>query len=106
MLDFDYTWNNWGVNWTTEYKSGLDDIRVQIGQAGFATNTLGYTGTDDYFLNSARVRYDFDTASIVLGVNNVFDKEPPFAYNSGNNTFPQLYDIIGRYFFVSVNKSF
>lgn len=106
VLDLDYTWNNWGVNWTTEYKSGLDDIRVQLNLAGFGNNTLGYTGTDDYFLHSARVRYDFDTASIVLGVNNVFDKDPPFAFNSGNNTFPQLYDIIGRYFFVSVNKSF
>lgn len=106
VLDVDYTWDNWGFNWSTEYQSGLKDIRVEIGQAGFATNTLGYTGTDDYFLHNARLRYDFDTASIVLGVNNVFDEDPPYAYNSGNNTFPQLYDIVGRYYFLSVNKSF
>lgn len=106
VLDLDYTWNNWGFNWATEYKSGLDDIRVQLGLAGFANNTLGYTGTDDYYLHSARVRYEWDTASVVVGVNNVFDEDPPFAFNSGNNTFPQLYDVIGRYFFMSVNKSF
>lgn len=106
VLDLDYNWDNWGVSWTTEYQSGLDDIRVQLGLAGFANNTLGYTGTDDYFLHSARLRYNFDTASIVLGVNNVFDEDPPYAFNSGNNTFPQLYDITGRYYFLSVNKSF
>ena len=106
VLDLDYTWNNWGFNWATEYKSGLEDIRVKLGFAGFVNNTLGYTGTDDYFLHSARVSYQWDTASVTFGVNNVLDEDPPFAFNSGNNTFPQLYDIIGRYYFMAVSKSF
>ncbi|MEQ9463710.1 MAG: TonB-dependent receptor [Haliea sp.] len=54
-----------------------------------------------------------DGASIRLGVNNVFDKEPPIAGNAagpsinGNgNTFPGMYDALGRYMFVGVSVSF
>jgi outer membrane receptor protein involved in Fe transport len=53
--------------------------------------------------------------TIYAGVNNVFDKDPPLAgTNSGvgptssnnGNTFPQLYDALGRRFFVSLTAKF
>lgn len=51
--------------------------------------------------------WDFvDDASLRVGINNLFDREPPIAGSqagpsiSGNgNTFPGLYDVLGRYFF-------
>ena len=51
--------------------------------------------------------------SVRLGVNNVLDKDPPIvaggdfgsAFVNGN-TFPQLYDTLGRYMFVNVQADF
>jgi len=47
-----------------------------------------------------------------VGVNNVFDKDPPLAANNlpatvGNgNTFPQVYDALGRFVFVGLTADF
>lgn len=106
VLDLEYFRDNWSVSWATEYKSGLKDIRVDLGLPGFGNNNLGYKGTDDYFLHSARFRYDMDTLGVVVGVNNVFDEDPPYVFNPSHNMAPGVYDYIGRYFFVSLTKSF
>jgi outer membrane receptor protein involved in Fe transport len=46
-------------------------------------------------------------ASITVGVNNVFDAMPPASYaNAPINFDMYTYDILGRYFFLRVNKSF
>lgn len=53
--------------------------------------------------------------TLYAGVNNVFDRDPPIVGTSdGNgptvsnsgNTFPQLYDTLGRHFFLSVTAKF
>ncbi len=45
-----------------------------------------------------------------LGVNNVFDKTPPFAYNVIGtrmyNTLASTYDVLGRYFYVNAGYRF
>lgn len=54
-----------------------------------------------------------DSFTLTLGVNNAFDKKPPLsasAQNAGNgeqsNTYPNVYDVMGRSFFVSGKLSF
>ncbi len=54
-----------------------------------------------------------DNYSFRAGVNNVFDKDPPLsgAANCPNgpcnqNIWPQIYDGLGRYFFVGVTADF
>ena len=49
---------------------------------------------------------DFD---IYLGINNLFDRDPPIngdiGYVPGNaNTFPSFYDSLGRYLFLKISK--
>jgi outer membrane receptor protein involved in Fe transport len=49
----------------------------------------------------------FSAATIRLGVNNVFDKEPPLSTSTGavfgnGNTYPQVYDALGRFIFARV----
>jgi outer membrane receptor protein involved in Fe transport len=61
---------------------------------------------------SARVSKNYE---LRVGVNNLFDREPPITSSEGNglngvcgppscngNTFPQLYDPLGRYLFAGV----
>jgi outer membrane receptor protein involved in Fe transport len=47
--------------------------------------------------------------SFRLGVNNIFDREPPlilFCNGCNGNTFPQWYDPLGRYFFAGATVNF
>jgi outer membrane receptor protein involved in Fe transport len=45
-----------------------------------------------------------EKASVLLGINNVLDKDPPISSavgTTGNgNTFPQTYDALGRWIFM------
>ena len=51
-----------------------------------------------------------DTVSARAGVNNVFDTDPPLSTAAGTggngNTYPQLYDALGRYVFFGVTANF
>ncbi|MDE2264677.1 MAG: TonB-dependent receptor, partial [Alphaproteobacteria bacterium] len=45
-------------------------------------------------------------ATLRLGVNNLFDQDPPLSpsvgTNGNGNTYPQVYDSMGRYIFTSI----
>ena len=51
-----------------------------------------------------------DTISGRVGVNNVFDRDPPLTYSGdtskNGNTYGQIYDTLGRFMFVSVSANF
>ncbi|MDP3369962.1 MAG: TonB-dependent receptor [Brevundimonas sp.] len=62
------------------------------------------------YLDLAAVWRVMDTVTLRAGVNNVLDNDPPLSYNVGTtgngNTFPQLYDAMGRYFFFGITANF
>jgi iron complex outermembrane receptor protein len=45
-------------------------------------------------------------AKVTLGVNNVFNKTPPLAFNAFANSFDPQYDLPGRFFYLSYNQKF
>ena len=68
-----------------------------------------HLGARHYFDVSARWDYS-DTVRLRAGINNLFDQAPPVAggaagpSNFGNgNTFPDLYDALGRYAYLAVS---
>ena len=68
-------------------------------------------GTEDDVANPPRIapRNLFDLG---VGVDNVFDKDPPLtgvnctAGFCNGNTFPQVYDALGRFVFVGLSADF
>jgi outer membrane receptor protein involved in Fe transport len=65
-----------------------------------------------YFDVTVSYRVD-KNVNVLLGCNNLFDKDPPFlsgTYFSGfsinANTYPQVYDYLGRYLFANVTLQF
>ena len=66
----------------------------------------------DYFLHRASVRFFVDeTASITIGVRNIFDTEPPRVSGAavttiGNAPLNSQYDYVGRSYFVNTNFRF
>ena len=99
------TWiTPWGVRpslmW--RYVSGVE-----------ALNDAGVDLEKRHYFDLAAM-WDFtDYASLRVGINNLFDLEPPIAGGEagpsifGNGgTFPGLYDILGRYFFFGLTANF
>ncbi len=47
---------------------------------------------------------------MLIGINNILDKDPPISSSVGTtgngNTYPQLYDALGRFVFIRGKVSF
>lgn len=74
-------------------------------------NTTTYTveRIGSYSLFDLSFAYDLtDNVAITAGINNLFDKKPPVVGTNQEqaNTFPGVYDVLGRDFFVSVGFRF
>ncbi|GAC1310236.1 MAG: TonB-dependent receptor [Steroidobacteraceae bacterium] len=79
---------------------------------GGISNTDSHIASYSYFDLTAAMKMS-DKVSLRVGVNNVLDKDPPvigttnLPSTSGNgNTFPQVYDSLGRFFFAQVSVQF
>lgn len=102
-LDLSATWRHYGEV----------EIAVLDGTNGSLNN--GGARLDRYFdaenyLDLAAVWQVMDTVTLRAGVNNVLDNDPQLSYSVGTtgngNTYPQLYDALGRYFFFGVTANF
>ncbi|WP_370032819.1 TonB-dependent receptor domain-containing protein [Qipengyuania mesophila] len=94
-------WRHFGaVDW---------DQRSTDGDVGTgAAASVGDIGQQNYF--DLTLSYDLDPVMLRLGVNNIFDKEPPImgANYGGNNgnTYVETYDPVGRRIFMSATLQF
>ncbi|GHF16081.1 TonB-dependent receptor [Kordiimonas sediminis] len=96
----DASFSDWGVS-------------ARLSGRGSATATYSTHGMD-----SARVPWVFytdvgfwyrlsDKIGFEAGVQNLFDKAPPFfAYSSASSTSPEIYDVIGRRFSAGITVKF
>lgn len=91
-----YDWNKFRFGWSTRF---IDGVNVDNDNAAFGT-------VGSYFYNDLQVRYTIDDEGryeIFAGVDNIFDKKPPFLGQgvpgdvTGTNTAADVYDAIRRY---------
>ena len=70
-------------------------------------NSLNYTGVPNYFLFNTLLKWKtpVQNMDVSFGINNVFDKNPPYAFVTTRNSL-YLYDSVGRYFFFTVGMKF
>lgn len=101
-MDFSATWRHYG------------EAEVAVLAANGSLNNGG-TRIDRFFdaenyLDLAATWQVMDTVTVRAGVNNVLDDDPQLTLSTGTtgngNTFPQLYDSLGRYFFFGVTANF
>ncbi len=70
-------------------------------------NLKDYNGVPPYFSHDLLVRWKpLDDIKLTVGVNNVFDKDPPYVFATARNASSVLHDQLGRYYFMSVSKEF
>ena len=103
--------NNLRATWLTPWNVTTSLLWRHIG----GTDDLAEnTDIDSYnYFDIAAIWDVMDNASIRVGVNNVLDDDPPIVgdgagpSNNGNgNTFPGMYDALGRYMYVGATLSF
>tara|TARA_B100000029_G_scaffold127967_1_gene121572 strand:- start:61 stop:1311 length:1251 start_codon:yes stop_codon:yes gene_type:complete len=118
-VNFSFRWykNDWRVNLTTRYLSGIDmpaNAREYFGGATLYGNTLtadmkqqieDIHSIDDITYSYLTVAYmATDHLNVSLSVSNLFDKEPPYFKGFQGFVDPQIntpqntYDIVGRYY--------
>ncbi len=100
LTSLDYARNNWGVTWRSRVTGDLDDPNFD------GNNLFGYDGAEEHVEHDLRGRYQWNNYAFLLGVNNLFDEEPPFAQGSSSNADVFTYSAVGRYYFARVSADF
>ncbi len=109
------------ATWVTPWDIDISGTWRYYGEANNDAQTETYPGNvvvprldrrfeaENYFDLAATWQL-METVRLRAGVNNVFDNDPQISYNVGTtgngNTYPQLYDALGRYFFFGVTANF
>lgn len=88
---------SWQYTWGMRYVHGMDDPRYD------GDNVFGYDTVPSHTEHDLRVSWLLGDYQLLLGLNDVFDKDPPYVFSSGNNTDLFLYGAIGRYAFLRMD---
>ena len=99
-----YTVGGFSATWRTNYLSAIKDTLLRNGPSlSSADNSV-----EPFFYNDMQVRYNFgkeQNYDVYLGVDNVFDRKPPFISDDGASvvtgtlTAADTYDPIGRFIY-------
>jgi len=108
------TWTSpWAVDVSATWRYYSEVELAVLGSDGSLNNSgprLDKTMDAQHYIDLAATWQLRDNVTLRAGVNNVFDRDPPLSYSVGttgnNNTYPQIYDALGRFFFFSVSANF
>jgi iron complex outermembrane receptor protein len=114
---------DWGATWSTRFYSRQDEFCQDIVDYGYgelcsdpdrfidgptglptaaAENKLGGTTYHDA---SIYTKLPWN-AKVTLGVNNLFDKEPPLSFQAFANSFDPQYEVPGQFVYLQYNQKF
>ncbi|MBB1061339.1 TonB-dependent receptor [Lysobacter spongiae] len=112
-LTLGWSLGDWSVNWTSRYISAVDEYcsNVPVPEApgcmgGVEKNTLGSTTFHDMQVNWSDA-FALEGLKFSLGVNNVFDKEPPVCLTCSLNGYDAgTYDLPGSFWYLRADYRF
>ncbi len=115
-LSTTWTYGDFGASWTVRYFSGLEEDCAYPGVANLCSNPdrIGLDGAVDprnhlasTTYHDLQLRYNLPwNGTVSVGVNNVFEKEPPVATQAFANSFDYQYDTPGRYMYMEYRQRF
>lgn len=100
------------MTWQTPWSSDISLTWRYYGEVDNVGGTDRLDGTFDAqnYLDLAGNWQVRENLRLRAGINNILDRDPPLSYSVGttgnNNTYPQTYDAMGRYFFVGLTADF
>lgn len=93
-VQLDWSYNNISATWDATYNSDIEASETDIMDA-----TTFHNVQVGYFIDAIGT-------DVHIGIQNVFDKEPPFLSANGNATDDNLYSFRGRFYYFGLSKSF
>jgi len=104
-LESAYTRDAWNVSWTARYMH--HNLRVEPASYQSNPGQASPIRNGSYTYHNAQVGYTFPDSGIkvYLGVDNVFDKEPPVNY-FGADISSAFYDSVGRFMYLGASYKF
>jgi iron complex outermembrane receptor protein len=99
LLNLGYGEDNWSLSFTERYTGGVTFFQGDPGSPGNNAPGVFYTDISG--------TYNYDNASVTLGIDNLLDKVPPFLNDAATNSATNGgYDYIGRYMYMKVKFKF
>lgn len=104
-LEGTYSRNDWKVSWTARYMH--HNLRVEPASYQSNPGQESPIRNGSYVYHNAQIGYTFPDSGIkvYVGVDNVFDKEPPLNY-FGSDTSSAFYDSVGRFMYLGASYKF
>ncbi len=62
--------------------------------------------TPDVYYHDVNLSYDYHNFTFNMGVQNLFDKQPPYVQDTGTNTDTNVYDVYGRLVYLKTSLHF
>jgi iron complex outermembrane receptor protein len=113
------TWQygDWGATLGARYLSALDeDCSIPAGRGrpelcsnptGSPQNLGGENELDETWYFDLQGTWDTPwNGRVTAGIRNLFDEDPPLAFDAFANTFDPQYDVPGRFWYVQYNQKF
>jgi len=115
LVEIDYSQDNWSVDWTSRYYGGLKNINEGT-YCLFGSVACPKNGAGDFYGNEAAgifyhdisFTYTYDNTAITVGVDNLFDKDPPFVLSGTGDVYlsDAGYDNTGRFVYMKFDVKF
>ncbi|WP_349986056.1 TonB-dependent receptor [Stenotrophomonas sp. WHRI 8082] len=108
-LYLDWSYQDFGINYGFRYKSGMTEACL-LGAAtraycSDAVNRENHISSTVY--HDVQFRYNTPwNGTVMVGLNNVWDKDPPQSYAVSYNMFDPQYDLPGRYMYMQYKQKF
>ncbi len=103
----DWRLGNIEFGYTMRYIGGtvFDDYPAPYVQ-GSAKGQHASAATPDVFYHDINGSYDYHNFTLNFGIQNLFDKQPPYVNDTATNTDAQVYDIFGRVVYLKTTMRF
>ncbi len=97
-----YSHGPFSFSWTVRY---IDGMVYNEGGANFTSADRFYK-TNEVFYHDIVATYNYKKILFVAGIDNLFDRTPPFVVDTSTNTASNVYDIYGRTFYARLQVRF
>ncbi len=94
----DWTYGNLGLGYRTRYIGGMGYYQVDPTGVAIRAPAILY--------HDISASYKWRNIDTTFGIDNVFDKSPPLANDGVTNTNTNVYDVVGRFFYLKTTMKF
>lgn len=100
-----YTLDNLALQGRVRYLGGLEGFGLRDEDDNIPAGTAYPFVASTYYVDLAGT-YSYKSFNATVGMDNAFDKAPPFNFDGGQNANVNSYDFIGRFFYTRLSYLF